>query len=117
MLWPVSSVHKSQALKNGKEFTFFPRALHRKDVSKNNADRIRKIRQQNLLFTQAAAIKTEDCVDSVPLVPLPEKCMFKRSFTLPMSAFEKKASCRQFLLYSYVSVSYSPTLGEQNLFI
>jgi len=41
-LWPVASVHKSQALKNWKEFTFFPRDLHRKDVSKNNADGIRK---------------------------------------------------------------------------
>lgn len=42
-LWPVFSVHKSQALKKWeKKMPFFPRALHRKDVSKNNADRIRK---------------------------------------------------------------------------
>lgn len=83
-LWPVSSVHKSQALKKwGKKMPFFPRALHRKDVSKNNADRI-KNQATDLLFTQADAIKTEDCVHSVQLVPLPEKCMVKKSFTLPM---------------------------------
>lgn len=29
----------------------------------------------DLLYTQADAIKTEDCVHSVQLVPLPEKCM------------------------------------------
>lgn len=41
-LQPVPSVHKTQALKTRKDFTFFPRALHRKDISKNNAYRIRK---------------------------------------------------------------------------
>lgn len=56
-LWPVSSIHKSQALKNGKEFTFFPRALHRKDISKNNAGRIRKSGNRTFLLPKQLLLK------------------------------------------------------------